>query len=54
VGKVMRINEQNVRFPQPVPMARSYAMAAEAVPVAAGEEEFHVTIDVSFALEDAE
>ena len=53
VGKVLKINEQNVRFPQPVAMARSYAMAAEAVPIAAGEEEFHVTIDVTFALEDA-
>lgn len=54
VGKVLKINEQNVRFPQPVAMGRSYAMAAEAVPVAAGEEEFHVTIDVTFALEDKE
>jgi uncharacterized protein YggE len=54
VGKVQRINEQNVRFPQPVAMARNYAMAAEAVPVAAGEEEFHVTIDVTFTLEDGE
>ncbi len=53
-GKVLKINEQNVRFPQPVAMARSYAMAAESVPVAAGEEEFHVTIDVTFALEDVE
>jgi uncharacterized protein YggE len=54
VGKVQKINEQNVRFPQPVAMARSYAMAAEAVPVAAGQEEFHVTIDMTFALEDAQ
>lgn len=53
-GKVLKINEQNVRFPQPVAMARSYAMEASSVPVAAGEEEFRVTIDVTFALEDGE
>ncbi|MBA3313955.1 MAG: SIMPL domain-containing protein [Planctomycetota bacterium] len=54
LGKVRRISEQTIRFPQPIAMSRGFAAESSAVPVAPGEEEFHVSVDVEYALEDAE
>jgi uncharacterized protein len=53
LGKVLEISENSFR-PQPIPLARAkVAMmeAADAVPVAAGENAYSVTVGVSFALE---
>ena len=50
-GRIMGISEQSYG-PRPVPMARGMAMAAaDAVPVAAGENTYNVTVSVSFAIE---
>lgn len=53
VGKVLEINEQSWR-PQPVPFARAeMKMAApqsDAVPVAAGENNYNVQVNVTFEL----
>lgn len=52
-GKVLEISEQSFN-PRPMPMARaemSMARAADAVPVATGENTYQVTVNVSFAIE---
>lgn len=54
LGRVLEISETSYR-PQPMPMMRSAAakdFAAEAVPVAAGETSYAVTVTVTFALQN--
>ena len=53
LGRVIEINENSMRpMPQPmVRMAMAKDMAAEAVPVASGENTYTVTVNVTFALE---
>lgn len=54
VGKVQTIDEQTARRPAPHPLGRQVAVEmAAAVPVATGEDEYRVTVDVVFVLEDA-
>lgn len=53
LGKVLQISEQSYN-PAPVPMMRSrmaMADAAESVPVAAGENSYEVTVNLSYAIE---
>ena len=53
VGKVLQISEQSYN-PAPVPMMRSTMAAADAaksVPVAAGENSYEVTVNLSYAIE---
>jgi uncharacterized protein YggE len=53
VGKLLEISEQSFS-PRPMPMARaerSMAMAADSVPVAAGENTYRVSVKVSFAID---
>lgn len=54
LGKVRSISEQASRPPQPFAMARGFVAEAAAVPLATGENEYRVSIDMEFALEDAE
>jgi len=52
-GRLLEISEQSFK-PQPVPMARAemaMARSADAVPVAAGENTYKVTVDVSYAID---
>jgi len=53
LGRVIEISEQSFR-PRPVPFARAEmkmaAQAADAVPVAAGENTYNVTVNVTFEL----
>ncbi|MFD1329624.1 SIMPL domain-containing protein [Mycoplana ramosa] len=54
LGRVLEMSETSYR-PQPMPMMRSAAakdFAAEAVPVAAGETSYAVTVTVTFALQN--
>lgn len=53
VGRVIEINENTPRpVAMPAPMARVQMMEkAESVPVAAGENSYRVTVNVTFALE---
>jgi uncharacterized protein YggE len=54
VGKVHTISEQPIAVPQPHFFGRAEAAdMAAAVPVATGEEEFRVTVNMVFTLEDA-
>jgi uncharacterized protein YggE len=52
LGRVLLIEEQSHHLPrmEPLVMARG-AMVASAVPVASGEQEFRVSISVTYALE---
>jgi uncharacterized protein YggE len=53
IGRVLEISEQSFN-PRPMPMARaemSMARSADAVPVAAGENTYKVTVNVSFAID---
>ena len=53
VGKLLEMSEQT-HSPRPMPMAsaeRSFAMAADSVPVAAGENTYKVTVNMSFAID---
>ena len=53
LGKVLEISEQSYS-PAPAPMMRSKMMmadAAEAVPVAAGESSYEVTVNLSWAID---
>jgi uncharacterized protein YggE len=53
VGKVLEISEQSYN-PRPMPMARSemlMASSADAVPIAAGENTYKVTVNISLAIE---
>ena len=53
VGKLLEISEQSFN-PRPMPMARaerSMAMSADAVPVAAGENTYRVSVNVSYAID---
>jgi uncharacterized protein YggE len=53
IGKVLAITEQSIDFPRPQRLARGFAAeAVSSVPVATGEQEFHVRIMMVFALED--
>lgn len=52
-GQILEISEQSYT-PRPVQMARaevSMGMAADSVPVAAGENSYKVTVNVSFAID---
>lgn len=51
LGRVVEISE-NSRTPEPVPMMRAMSKeyAADAVPVAAGENTYNVTVNVTFAI----
>jgi uncharacterized protein YggE len=53
LGHIIEINENSMRpMPQPMMrMAMAKDMAAEAVPVASGENTYTVTVNVSFALQ---
>ena len=54
IGKVLEISETSFR-PQPVPMMRAAMakdFAPEAVPVAAGENSYSVTVTMTFALKN--
>ena len=53
LGRIVEIAE-NARPPEPIPMMRSMAkdFAAEAVPVAAGENNYTVTVNVTFAIKE--
>ncbi len=51
-GKILEISEQSSR-PRPMPMARaklSMASSADAVPIAAGENTYKVTVNISYAI----
>jgi hypothetical protein len=53
LGKVLEISEQSYNAP-PVPMMRSRALmadSAESVPIAAGENSYQVTVNLSWAIE---
>ena len=53
VGRILDISEQSFQ-PRPMPMARAemaMAMSADAVPVAAGESTYRVSVNVSFAID---
>ena len=53
LGKVLELSEQSHQ-PGPVPMARGEMMmarAADAVPVAAGENSYQVTVNMSYGIE---
>lgn len=50
LGPPIRIQESEGRTPSPQPRARTMAFAASAVPVAAGEQELSVTVDVVYRL----
>lgn len=52
-GKILEISEQSFS-PRPMPMARaemSMARSADAVPVAAGENTYKVTVNVSYSID---
>ena len=49
VGKVLRISEQSYA-PRPMPMRAKTFAAAEAVPVAPGENNYRVTVSMTFEL----
>jgi uncharacterized protein YggE len=52
-GKILEISEQSFN-PRPMPMARaemSMARSADAVPVAAGENTYKVTVNVSYSID---
>ena len=52
-GKLLEISEQSFN-PRPIPMARmemSMARSAEAVPVAAGQNTYKVTVNVTYAID---
>jgi uncharacterized protein YggE len=53
LGKPIRIDEQAGGRPGPYPVARMEAAAVSAVPVAAGEQTFTVTVTVSYAIVDS-
>jgi len=54
LGSILEISE-NSRSPRPVPMARgnfaAKAMAADSVPVASGENTYHVTVNVNWEID---
>lgn len=52
LGRLIEISEQASR-PEPVPMVRTMAkeFAADAVPIATGENAYNVTVNVTFAIE---
>lgn len=53
LGRILEISEQSSR-PRPLPFARQAALAAapaDAVPVAAGENSYRVTVEMVFAIE---
>lgn len=54
LGKILEISE-NSRSPRPMPMARgkfaAEAMMADSVPVASGENTYHVTVNVNWEID---
>jgi uncharacterized protein YggE len=52
VGAVRTISEEPVHFPQPQRFARAAMAEAAAVPIATGEEEFRVRVQVVFAMKE--
>lgn len=51
VGKVDRIDETGIQMPRPMFAAADIAMRSSAVPVASGEQEIHITLNVRFAIQ---
>jgi len=55
IGKIIAINEQSVEWPRAQGAYRTYNLeAVSSVPVATGEQEYNVTIQMIFSLEDSE
>jgi uncharacterized protein YggE len=50
VGRVLLIQEETPRMPQPLMFGAAPAAAARAVPVAPGELKFHASITITYAL----
>jgi len=50
VGKVLSISESGVRMPRP-PIFKAARMAAEAVPVAAGEQQISASVSIVFEID---
>jgi uncharacterized protein YggE len=51
LGRILLIEEQSHHLPRMEPLVMARAMAAPAVPIASGEQEFRVSISVTYALE---
>ena len=51
IGRIVEISENSSR-PEPMPMMRTMAKeyAADAVPIATGENSYNVTVNVTFAI----
>jgi uncharacterized protein YggE len=51
LGRIVEISENSSR-PEPLPMMRTMAKeyAADAVPIATGENSYNVTVNVTFAI----
>ena len=55
VGKILAINEQSIEWPRAQGAYRTYNLeAVSSVPVATGEQEYNVTIQMIFTIEDRE
>ena len=55
IGKIIAINEQSVEWPRVQGAYRMYNLeAVSSVPVATGEQEYSITIQMTFTLEDRE
>jgi uncharacterized protein YggE len=55
LGKVFAISEQSIEWPRELGLTRQFAAEAiSSVPVATGEQEYNVTIQMVFTLEDRE
>ena len=54
VGRVLQISEQPVEPPRPMQLGMEFRAAASSVPVATGEQEFRVTVNVVYELRRGE
>jgi uncharacterized protein YggE len=50
VGRVLQISEQPLDLPRPMQLGAEFRTAASSVPVATGEQEFRVTVNVVYEL----
>jgi uncharacterized protein YggE len=50
VGRVLQISEQSLEPPRPMQMGMEFRTAASGVPVATGEQQFRVTVNVVYEL----
>jgi uncharacterized protein YggE len=50
VGRVLQISEQPLEPPRPMQMGAEFRAAASSVPIATGEQEFRVTVNVVYEL----